>query len=453
MTFQLIEYQKNIIKQCFDTPSIFFECMEKIANDEIFSDEILRCYWQIFKLIYKEGETICMSIVQDVLKESSREDLIDDFKNVVEGKYTDEDQWSYQVFYLCEHYNKKKLLQMSKWVASNIGKLSSDDLLIGINEKTKGMDTSGVKTVKFSTGFQEAFSDIWSIHKGEKRSSLITGNPKFDRIIGITESRILFIAAQKKIGKTRFLVDLMDRLINNNANIAVLWFTLEMQVIEMLRTFIGRLCMLTDDELLEKGDYKLSLEDITRIRKAEKVFQDYPVDFVEEAVNIYNIVAKFESFKKRNQNKHCILVVDNIGLITPHIKDPIANDDDMSRIFKNLRDSTKGTIILLHHLKKSSEARNNRSNGYEPIIEDVRGTSRLMDYANQVILLHRYDHYNDLMEAAQKENRLEELKGLFIVNCAINRSSQNGKMLFRHDIAHSRFEEITTTIKTQYQQD
>jgi replicative DNA helicase len=110
-------------------------------------------------------------------------------------------------------------------------------------------------------------------------------------------------------------------------------------------------------------------------------------------------------------------------------------------MFKALRDSTNSTIFAVHHLTKESESKWNKEAGYEPKINHIRGSSRIADFANQVILLHRPDNYDDIMEEARRAGKEKQLRGLFIVDIAANRDGDTGKIIMRHDIAHCFFHE------------
>jgi replicative DNA helicase len=121
------------------------------------------------------------------------------------------------------------------------------------------------------------------------------------------------------------------------------------------------------------------------------------------------------------------------------MKESLQFEDDVARMFKNLRDTTGGIIILLHHLTKESESKWNKAEGYEPKLIHIRGSSRISDFANQVLLLHRPDHYDDLVEIAKMAGK--NIHGAFQVDVAANRDGEEKKIQFKHELAFCHFSE------------
>jgi len=80
-------YEKNIIKQCFLDKTIFLTCVEKVPSEKLFQNTLLRLFWQVFLMIYEEGQELHSSVVKDVLTETNNEELIDKFKEIASESY------------------------------------------------------------------------------------------------------------------------------------------------------------------------------------------------------------------------------------------------------------------------------------------------------------------------------------------------------------------------------
>src|SRR3990172_5187035 len=432
-------YEKNIIKQCFSNKEALLYCLERITTEKLFSDAECRLYWQIFSVIYKEGQNVCSSTVEDVLRHTKNDDLIEGFKALYANIYQDEQEWQYHLFYLDEQYRKKIIFEESVYIRDNITKLSGGDLINRLGSLVKEISSGGAREISFREAYRSTVQEIRDINDGKQKSFLATGNKEFDECISLTHKKYILISSQKKIGKTRFTIDLIDRLITLNPDdVAIQWFSLEMLSDELIRCFISRKTKLTDKQLLGKG-YKLNIAELKNIEMAYAWFEKYPITFIDEPVNIFNICSKFERFKEKNSNKTCICIIDNLGLIKTHLDDTNANEDDIARMLKGLRDSTEGIIIALHHLTKESESKWNKEVGYEPKINHIRGSSRIADFANQVILLHRPDHYDDLRQMAA--NAGKSIDGMFQVDIAANRDGEERKIIMNHDIKYCMFYE------------
>ena len=435
------DYEGNIIKQCFQDKEAFLKCIEKIPNESLFQSVEYKLFWQVFVMIYEEGEELHMSVIQDVLESTNNSGLIEDFKKIVGKKYPDEDKWEYHLSYLIEKLTKEMLLDIGIEIKKNIASMSSHEMLESINSKLIELNASEIKSVSFKHAFDKTIKNIKDIASGKIRSILYTKHQKIDDIISFGRNQIIMLAAQKKVGKTRFVVELIDALVNNNHGILnVQWNSFEMQSDEMIRTFISKKIRLTDKQLLSIN-HKLTQEDLLDIEAGYQYFSNYPIEFIDEATNIFKLCAKFERFAAKSGNKIPVCVIDNLGLIKPHQKNDTQNEDDIARMLKDLRDKTGGLIIVLHHMTKESEGKFNVKDLYRPKVTHIRGSSRLVDFANKVILLHRPEMYNDVVKHYVKEGKEALIQNLIEVNLALNRNGNTGIIDMIHELKYSNFKE------------
>lgn len=442
MIGQRQDYEKNLIKQCFKQKEVFLQCIEKVPNEKLFKDGMARLFWQIFMMIYRDGSEIHSSVVHDILKHSKNDDLIPVFDQYTSEIYTDEDQWEYHMSYLIEQYKKEVLLDVSELIRKDIGNKSSEEILTETNSLIIDLNSSDISSKSFKQSYRETIKSIRNIAKGNQTYLLRTGHKRFDDIVSLGPKQIIMLAAQKKQGKTRFLVHLMDRLIQHNKlDIDVQWFTFEMQADEMCRLFISKKLGLNDKQQLSIN-YTLTEDEINRMEAASSMFDSYPIDFVDETADIFKICSKFERFAGTRKGKIPVLVIDNLGLIKPHSKNDNQNDDDIARMLKDLRDKTNALIIVLHHLSKESEGKFNVSELYRPKVTHIRGSSRIVDFANKVLLQHRPEMYKDVVKHFQKEGKEHLIRGLMELDCALNRNGDTGVIDFRHYLEYCNFEDF-----------
>lgn len=433
------EYEKNLIKQCFINREVFLQCVEKIPNEKLFKNSMSRLFWQIFMMIYQEGEEVHMSVMHDVFKHTNNVDVIPIFEEQVAAKYNDEDKWDYHLTYLNEQLKKEILLEISNDIRQGVGAKSSEEILNEANAKMIELNSNEVASKSFKESYRDTIKQIRNVANGNEVSLLKTGHDKMDDIISFGPKQIIFLAAQKKQGKTRFLVHLIDRLVQyNKADIDVQWYSFEMQADEMIRLYMSKKIGLTDKQL-QNINYNLTEEELTKIEAGYQYFEDYPIDFVDEGTDIFKICSKFERFADKSKGKIPVLVIDNLGLITPHQKNEIQNDNDIARLLKDLRDKTGALIIVLHHLSKESEGKFNITEQYAPKVTHIRGSSRLADFSNKVLLLHRPEMYRDVVKYYEKEGKGHMVHGRMELNCALNRNGETGIIDLRHDLAYCNF--------------
>lgn len=440
------EYEQSLIKQCFTDKEVFLQCIEKIPNEKLFKDSMSRLFWQIYMMIYRNGGEIHLSVISDVLKQTNNDELIPIFEEYVNYTYSDEDQWEYHLAYLIEQQKKEILLEISEDIRKGIGSKSSEELLTEANTKMIDLNSSDIASKSFKNSYREAIRSIRNIAQGNQTYLLRTGHQRFDDIVSLGPKQIIMFAAQKKQGKTRFLVHLMDRLIKHNMlDIDIQWYSFEMQSDEMVRLFMSKKLALTDKQMLSIN-YNLTEDELQRMEAAASMFDNYPIDFVDETADIFKICSKFERFAGSKKGKIPVLVIDNLGLIKPHSKNDNQNDDDIARMLKDLRDKTNALIIVLHHLSKESEGKFNVTELYRPKVTHIRGSSRIVDFANKVLLQHRPEMYKDVVKHFQKEGKEHLIKGLMEIDCALNRNGDTGVIDFRHHLEFCNFEDFRPNV-------
>ena len=437
------QYEKNIIKQCFKEKATFLKCIERITDETVFSDKITRLFWQIFSMIYKNGDEIHYSVVLDILKYTKNEDLIETFEEITGGTYIDEAQWEYQLTFILESFKKEKLLELSDTIKNEITHKNSSEIAEIVNNTMINLNSSEIQATTFANAYKDTLEQIKKINSGNLKSLISTGQPKFDNVVSLSRGKFILMAAQKKIGKSRFIAHLIDKVIDNNHDVDIQWFSFEMSKQEMVMLYLSRQLCLTEKQMLGIN-YKLSPHEIAKIEAAYAHFAHYPIEFVDETCNIFQLCSRFERFAEKSNSKGRIpiCVIDNLGCIKPHSQHDTQNEDDISRMLKDLRDKSKGLIFLLHHMTKESESKFNITEMYKPKVNHIRGSSRLVDFANIVLLLHRPEHYPDIVKYYTNNNTFAVIDKLLEVDCALNRGGTTEVIHYRHKLQYSDFTEI-----------
>jgi len=437
------QYEKNIIKQCFKDKEVLLKCVERITDETVFSDKITRLFWQIFIMIYKNGDDIHYSVVLDILKYTKNDELVDNFDEITNGTYIDEGQWEYQLSFILENFKKEKLLELSDLIKNEIPRKNSSEIAELINTSMVTLNSSEIKSTTFANAYKDTLEQIKKINSGNVKSLIETGQPKFDNIVSLSRNKFILVASQKKIGKTRYITHLIDKIIEYNMDVDIQWYSFEMSKQEMIMLYLSRQLRLTEKQMLGIN-YKLSPHEIAKIEAAFTHFAHYPIEFIDETCNIFQLCSRFERFAEKSNSKGRIpiCVIDNLGCIKPHSQNDTQNEDDISRMLKDLRDKSKGIVFLLHHMTKESESKFNITEMYKPKVNHIRGSSRLVDFANIVLLLHRPEHYPDIVKYYTNKNEFQVIDKLMEVDCALNRNGQMDVIHYRHELQFSDFTEI-----------
>jgi len=298
---------------------------------------------------------------------------------------------------------------------------------------------------KITDSVKKSYANIMSIIQGEKKNYFKTNSEKFDSIVSFSPG-IYLAAGASGIGKTSFLCNIMFNLINNNDNIGIYWNCIDHDTSDVIiRKWISRSVFLTDKQLTGKG-YKLSQSQQNEILNLRMSMEDLDVVFNEKPDYIGNIGKKFEIFcKKRPHNELNVLVIDNVMRLRDHSLNKPQNekDDLIANGIADIRKYTKdynSLIIYLHHFNKEQTSHLNFIDGYRPTEDHLKGSSRLRDIAEVILLLNRPGNYDKLsQEYPDKKDIIEKM---FIVEVTKNSLGPLGLIYYFQNLAYNVFLEI-----------
>lgn len=264
----------------------------------------------------------------------------------------------------------------------------------------------------FEDAVLSAGKEIEENFKGERPTMIPTLYPKLDTLLALKRRTLCLISGDKGGAKTNFLISLMYKILYSKTEFDVLWFSMEDPKEKIVRRFLSIETGLSDRQLLSIG-HKID-GDVDRINKAFDDFlyvhNFYRINFVDEQVDIKTMkrIARKQYQMAKDKNRQMIIVVDNLGLIGhSEYHDDIAKENAVAKELAAMRDETDSLIFLVHHLTKGQISQAQLKEGYRPREEFIRGSSRIVDYANCAILVNLPRKYSDLLEMYRK--RAEEI--------------------------------------------
>lgn len=436
-------YEKNILKQCFKRPAVFFS-VEKKLTATMFKDEKNAMFWAVFKLISEQGEEICLSTITDAFESSGNDDYIDIFNTLIETEYEDEEKWQYHLSVIVEDYNEGKLLELSQSIKDMLGEYSVDDITQKIDTEVSKLSLNSKDQKTLKSSFKAMLEDVRMKASGATKPYLETGDQRFDYFIATSPGNIILLAAQKGAGKTKYSIHYADGLLKHNKDLAIDWHTYEVSGEAILRNVVGRYLDLTERQI-QSRNYSLSEKSINHMEAIYDQYDKYDVEFVTRPKNIYQICNDFRRFCALRPTKHNVLIIDNLGLVSGvDSKTQIENDDLIAKKLVELRDQTNGIIIVIHHVSKESQNKKRMLEGYRLRDSDVRGSSRIADYANQIILLNRPSLFPDLKEAEKlrvSKEKYRVFENLIVLDVTKNRESELGLIRYLEDLKYCKFKE------------
>lgn len=311
---------------------------------------------------------------------------------------------SYVLANIRKEYNEQTLFNGLSQSMSALRDEGVDEALEIIESARKKLASNSTAT-GMDDAAKSAISRLRMIYEGRVKPSWSTGFAKFDSHVGVDQRMLVMIAAQAKIGKTRFTSALINGIIKRQPDIAVDWYTFEMHPDE---TIILLIAMLTgiDTRVIEGKMGRPDESVVKLILNAEEVIRSLPIRWFNVPCTVEDIRRNTESMPKGKR----MVMVDNIGLIKDEKgRDELSLDKHLSASFVQMRDESDALIFLLHHLSKTSEGHLNKGDFYEPQVTHIRGSNKWVDSVNTLVLLHRVDAYKQLekMMTPEQWNRAQ----------------------------------------------
>jgi replicative DNA helicase len=430
---RIVDYESNILKQAFRDKNTMTFLNSRIPED-FFQNQFRTVLWKSLKFIFENDEEISKSSLSDVFSSSGNEQHIEFVFNILDTTYDDELMWKYQFKFLYEIYAKNKILILANEIIKKLPEWSVAQIIDYFYEKLEQYDPREDVGVSMEESMNRAMIEIYARHEGRIIPFIKTGYPKFDSLVKLDFNKIVLIAAAKKIGKTKFIINLVMKILEMDPTIAVKFYSFELDDKEVVYEIIARDVSITVDEIQSKG-ITLTADDIIRIEESTKKFKKLTFDISTTPITIMKVKHEFKEFCKKQQSKRCILVIDNIGLLKDKMRSQTETDDYIARTILEIRDETKGLIFPIHHMTKEMEHEDRLKDAYRPRLEHLKGSTRIQDFANITILLHRPGFYPDLISRETLKgnvklhdgpySRGELIRKLLIVEVALNRSGDS----------------------------
>lgn len=447
---KIIQYESNILKQAFYNPEVFI-FLDKKIEDGFFSNQFRTVIWKSFVFIIENNEILSKSTIEDVFINSGNKLQIDNFWELITLKYDDEGQWKYHYRFLYEIFTKGKILKLLNETKENMTNRSANQIIDDIIDQLILYDIREEPSYTLKESFKKAIVEIIDRKEGRIVPFIRTGYDQFDILFKLDFNKIILLAAAKKIGKTKFIINLIMEILEIDPSISIKFYSFELSEKELIYEIISRDVNITSDEIQSKG-YILTNQNIIDIRTSAKRFDNLDFDINTKPTTISKIKQDFIKFCKIRNTNRCILIIDNIGLLTDALSSQTETDDHIAKILVDIRDRTRALIFPVHHMLKSLESQDRLRKAYQPKTIHLKGSTRIGDYANMIILLHRPGFYEDLVQIETLRglhklkkgtfSRAKLIANIFIVDLVINRSGKTGIVRFLHRLKYCQFTEF-----------
>jgi replicative DNA helicase len=270
------------------------------------------------------------------------------------------------------------------------------------------LDIEGRAT--FKDALHSTIMDITNKAKGIVSAFIKTGDSEIDSKVSFRVRSGVLIAGAESTGKTKYVTSIVKSILDNNEKVRVLWFSMEDSKEQIVRSFISMRARLTTKQM-QSVNYTLSNDEMALINMAVEEFDDYNIEFIDRVCSIATIMRKSRSYRDKHKDCLFIIVIDNLGLIeTDSFYRGNEKDDYLAGKLKDIYDTTEACMFILHHITKESKNKLNINEGYRPRSEYIKGSTRILDYVQQAILVNLPRKYKDLVSEEKSKAEMFVIK-------------------------------------------
>lgn len=230
---------------------------------------------------------------------------------------------------------------------------------------------------------------------------LSTGYPKLDKMInGLKGGELFVIAARPSMGKTSFLLNIMEHLALDvqgagNPKKAVLVFSCEMPSVQLVERLLYARSGVSKQELLLKQG-KLDKDQMKRLKHAIGELKSSNLVIDDTAgISISELRAKARRVM-RDHPDLCCIGIDYLQLMRSHTKQAQNSREreiaEISGGLKALAKELNLPIIVLAQLNRGPENRPGKNKGV-PMMSDLRESGAIEQDADMIGLLYRSAYY------------------------------------------------------------
>jgi replicative DNA helicase len=301
-------------------------------------------------------------------------------------------------------------------------RLLLDDAEHRVFRITEGREQGGAISV--GDALTEAFKRIDAqTHRGE-----LTGLPSGfydldDMLGGFNPGEMTVIAARPSMGKTAFVLNIMERVALHRPNHfdhdpVVLFFSLEMGRLSIVQRMLCSRARVDAHRLRTGRVDPSSYADLTTAAGELAAGKLY----IDDTPGLSIMALRSRARRVKHNHGLDMIVIDYLQLMTARAESRQQEISLISRQLKELSRELEVPVLALSQLSRAVESRENK----RPQLSDLRESGSIEQDADVVLMLYREEYYN----------QTEENKGRAEIICAKQRNGPTGdcKLQFKGSI-------------------
>lgn len=259
------------------------------------------------------------------------------------------------------------------------------------------------------THVRHGISEVIAYMNEPKPEGVPTGYPHLDsKIIGLQKSETLIIGARTHIGKTSFMLNLVNNITVGD-KIPTAIFSIEMKQRKLLTHLVALRAGIPLRKIMHKT---LSDQEKERFTNACETLKESPLYLTDNRyMGLFDIRVQSRRLVRKEGVK--AIFIDHMGIITPpEEKLKLPRYEQVATISRQLRalaGELQTPIVLLSQLNRKAE-----EDGKEPVLSSLAESTALEQDADTIILIHREDRASETAKIKVVKNRQGETGNIML---------------------------------------
>ena len=385
-----------------DPTNIIGLCRENGINEDFFYIPAHRTLWNIFDSRYDDNRPLDITSIDQALSDSGQLETVGGHAGLMDilTYATSTALFSAHFQILKEKYVRRCMILTANKIHENAHEEERDitELLDSAEQDVMQIRNSTSPTAKWDikSAIQEAVGNTERMMSRDGAIlGLTTGYSKLNLMTnGLKPGELFVIAARPSMGKTSFLLNLVEHLVLEVKK-PVLVFSCEMPSVQLVERLLFAKSGVSKQELRSKQG-KLTKDQMKSLREAIDDYKSSQLIIDDTAaISISELRAKARRIRKENPDL-CAIGVDYLQLMRSHTKQAQNSREreiaEISGGLKGLAKELKLPIIVLAQLNRGPENRTGKNKGL-PMMSDLRESGAIEQDADMVGLLYRSAYY------------------------------------------------------------
>jgi replicative DNA helicase len=390
-----VEAEQSVIGSMLMDKDAIIAASEIVTADDFYQTQYGIMYETMLEL-FNAGQPVDLITLQDRLKEKDvppEVASLDFVREIITTVPTSANVRSYANI-VREKAILRKLIKVNEEIANScyMGKEPLEDILAATEKSVFDLLQTG-NASEFVPMKQVAINVLEKIEAASRSSSSVTGIPTgfidLDyKTSGLQPSDFILIAARPSMGKTAFVLNLVDNVAVRK-QLPCMIFSLEMSKEQLANRLLSMETNVDSQKLrtgnLADSDWDTIVEGINTLGNANLIIDDTP------GISITELRSKCRKMKL--EHGLSMVIIDYLQLMSGSGRNRDNRQQeisDISRSLKALAREMNVPVVALSQLSRACETRPD----HRPMMSDLRESGAIEQDADVVMFLYRDDYYN-----------------------------------------------------------